>query len=58
MYACMARMTIQLSDELDKKFRLRVLMLKGSKKGVLGETVAEALDLWLEENPEKKDESI
>jgi len=53
MYVCMARMTIQLSDELDKKFRLRVLMLKGTKKGVLGETVAEALDLWLEENPEE-----
>ncbi len=49
----MARMTFQLSDELDKKFRLRVLTLKGSKKGVLGETVSEALVLYLEANPEE-----
>jgi len=51
----MARMTIQLSDKLDKKFRLRVLMLKGSKKGVLGKAVSEALELWLEVNIEDED---
>lgn len=49
----MGRMTIQLSDELDKNFRLRVLLLKGAKKGVLGEAVAEALVLWLEAHPEE-----
>jgi len=54
----MARMTIQLSDELDKKFRIRVLLLKGSKKGVLGDAVAEALGLWLEAHPEEENESI
>lgn len=53
----MARMTIQISDKLDKNFRLRVLTLKGSKKGVLGESVAEALGLWLEANPEEENES-
>ncbi len=54
----MARMTVSLPNELDKKFRLRVLLLKGSRKGVLGETVAEALNLWLEEHPEKENENI
>jgi len=51
----MGRMTIQISDKIDKAFRLRILMLKGTRKGVLGESVEEALVLWLEMNPEKPD---
>jgi len=51
----MARMTVQISDKVNKAFRLRILMLKGSRKGVLGEAVEEALELWLETNPEKPD---
>ncbi len=48
----MGRMTIQISDEVDRAFRHRILNLKGTKKGVLGEAVEEALVLWLKMNPE------
>ena len=44
--------------EIDKTFRLRVLKLKGSKKGALGEAVSEALSLWLEAHPEEENENI
>jgi len=49
----MGRMTIQISDKIDRAFRLRVLMLKGPRKGVLGKSVEEALKLWLEAHPGK-----
>ena len=44
--------------EIDKTFRLRVLKLKGSKKGALGEAVSETLGLWLEAHPEEENENI
>ena len=43
--------------EIDKTFRLRVLKLKGSKKGTLGEAVSEALSLWLDAHPEEENEN-
>jgi len=44
--------------EIDKTFRLRVLKLRGTSKGALGEAVSEALGLWLEAHPEEENENI
>jgi len=43
----MARLMVEIPDELDKKFRIKVIEIYGSKRGVLGKAVAEALELWL-----------
>ena len=44
---------MNIPDEIDRRFRLRVLELRGVEKGVLSEAVAEALQLWLEAHPGK-----
>lgn len=49
----MGKMHVNVPDEIDRAFRLRVLELRGSGKGVLSEAVAEALELWVEEHPGK-----
>ena len=38
--------------EIGKTFRLRVLKLRGVKKGALGKAVTEALEFWIKEHPE------
>jgi len=47
------RFNVTIPDEIGRAFRLRVLELRGSGKGVLSEAVAEALGLWIEEHPGK-----
>jgi len=42
------RIFVEVPDELEKRFRMKVLELHGAKKGVLGEAVTEALELWIE----------
>ncbi len=42
------RMTIQVDEELGRKFRAKVIEVKGNKKGALSEAVEEAIKLWLE----------
>lgn len=44
----MKRTTIELSDELDKRLRIKVAEKHGGKKGALGEAIREAIELWLE----------
>jgi len=41
-------MYVEIPDELEKRFRMKVLELHGAKKGSLGEAMREALELWLE----------
>jgi len=42
------RLFVEIPDELDQSFRMKVLELHGAKKGALGKSVKEALELWLE----------
>ena len=49
----MGRITVFIPDDIERTFRLRVLKLRGSSKGVLGSTVTEALELWIKEHPDK-----
>jgi|YelNatPaOPRAMG01_1025707.scaffolds.fasta_scaffold537559_2 Arc/MetJ-type ribon-helix-helix transcriptional regulator len=44
----MAKLTIMIPDELDKRLRVKVAQKYGGKKGALGETIKEAIELWLE----------
>jgi len=43
----MARFVIDIPDDLNEEFRIRVLKKYGSKKGVLTQAVTEAIRLWL-----------
>jgi hypothetical protein len=44
-----ARWHVIISDELDRKFRMKVLEEYGSEKGALSKAVAEAIELWLKQ---------
>jgi hypothetical protein len=44
----MAKLTIVLPDEIDKKLRVKVAQKYGGKKGALGDAISEAVKLWLE----------
>jgi hypothetical protein len=46
----MAKLTIIIPDDLDRKLRVRVAQKYGGKKGALGEAIAEAVKLWLEKS--------
>jgi len=40
-------MTIELPDELNKQFRIKILEKYGSEKGGLTKAIQEAIELWL-----------
>ena len=44
------KMTIEVDEELGRKFRAKVIEIKGNKKGALREAVEEAMKLWLEKH--------
>jgi len=44
----MGVLNVEINDELEKQFRMKVLERKGAKKGALTEAVEEALRLWIE----------
>jgi len=52
----MARFVIDIPDDLNEEFRIRVLKKHGSKKGALTKAIAEAIRLWLrqEESTSRK----
>jgi len=39
---------VRVDDELEKRFRKKVLDVYGSRKGALAKAVEEAIRLWLE----------
>jgi len=45
---------VRIDDELEKKFRKKVLDVYGSKKGALAKAVEEAIKLWLEKYESQK----
>jgi hypothetical protein len=44
----MAKLTIVIPDDLDRRLRVRVAQKYGGKKGALGEAIGEAVELWLQ----------
>jgi len=45
---------VEIDDELEMKFRIVVLKVKGKKRGALSEAVEEAIRLWLEKYGSQK----
>jgi hypothetical protein len=43
----MAKLTIIIPDDLDKRLRVRVAEKYGGKKGALGQAIGDAIELWL-----------
>ena len=44
------KLIVDITDELDEKFRNALFNAKGFKKGVIKEAVEEALDDWIDKN--------
>ncbi|WP_456327869.1 hypothetical protein [Archaeoglobus sp.] len=44
------RFNITVSEKIGKLFRMKVVEVKGNKKGALSEAVEEALILWLKKH--------
>jgi hypothetical protein len=49
----MGKLTIEISEELEQKFRKAVADTKGFKKGNLGIAVEEALEDWIKMQTKK-----
>jgi len=43
----LAKLTIMISDDLDRRLLVKVAKKYGGKKGALGNALSEALELWL-----------
>ena len=43
----MGIINVKISDEIEQEFRIAVLKNKGAKKGAIGESVEEALKMWI-----------
>ncbi len=41
-------MNVIIDEKLGRKFRAKVIEVKGNKKGALSEAIEEAIKLWLE----------
>jgi len=44
----MVKWTVNIDEELDRKFREAVFKVKGLRRGALKEALEEAIRLWLE----------
>ncbi len=51
----MGVITVKIPDDLEVKFRKKILDVYGVKKGALGKAITEAIELWLEKH-EKSEE--
>lgn len=45
----MGQITVKIDDDLEKQFRDKIYKKKGLRKGDLAESVAEAIQLWIDE---------
>lgn len=50
----MGKLYITIGDEVEQKFRIAVLKIKGKKKGALSEAVEEAIKLWLDKHEKQE----
>lgn len=48
------KMIFELDEKLDKRFRETVVKRKGLHKGVIKESLEEAIKQWIESNPDSK----
>ncbi len=49
------RFNVTISEKVGKLFKMKVIEIKGNKKGSLSEAVEEAIKLWLEKHGIKVD---
>jgi hypothetical protein len=53
----MVRFAVEIPEDLNREFRIKVIQVFGSKKGSITKAVTEALRLWIKERevpPKKK----
>ena len=50
----MGTMTINVDDNVEKKFRAQAKKVHGERKGALGQAVKEAMDLWIAEKDQQE----
>ncbi len=43
----MGVITVKIDDKLEKRLRKVIIDIYGSKKGILGKVIEEAIELWL-----------
>ncbi len=46
----MMRFNVAVREDIGKLFRMKVIEVKGNKKGALSEAIEEAVILWLEKH--------
>lgn len=46
----MGVITVKIPDDLEVRFRKKILDVYGVKKGALGKAISEAIELWLEKH--------
>lgn len=49
----MAKLTVLIEDDLDKKFREAIFKAKGMYRGNITEAIEEAIELWIRNQKEK-----
>lgn len=52
---CMGTITVNVNDDVEKKFRKRVAQRYGKRKGALGRALAEAMQDWVEKENSTRD---
>ncbi len=52
----MTKMTVVISDELEKKFKDEIFKDKGMKRGNIQDAVEEAISLWIKKKVADKEE--
>ncbi len=50
----MVKWTVNIDEELDRRFRATVFKVKGYRRGALKEALEEAIRLWLERYENQK----
>jgi hypothetical protein len=50
MFMSEMRFNVTVNEKIGKLFRMKVIEIKGNKKGALSEAVEEAIILWLEKH--------
>ncbi|HEV2119339.1 MAG TPA: hypothetical protein VGS11_04450 [Candidatus Bathyarchaeia archaeon] len=50
----MGRLDVLIADELEREFRIRVAERLGGTRGAISKAVAEAIKLWMRDEPKRK----
>ena len=52
----MVKISVEIPDELDKRFRHAIIERLGSRKGALATAIREGIELWMAQNETKPKE--